>query len=74
MARQSNDQFVAIITKTFPGLKPSLPETDGRGPPEHFTDDSSKAERDLGIKFRPLEETVVDAVKRLLVLKESLPS
>lgn len=60
-------QFCDIIREKFPQLQGSTPKgTPGAPLPPVYTLDTSKAIRELGIKFTPLEDTVVDTVESLL--------
>ena len=68
----SNEEIADIIRDNFPELKNELPAkgTKGGGYPEEgvFKYDSSTVRKVLGIEFRSLKETIVDAVKSLQAL------
>jgi len=65
--------FVDTIRSKFPELATTTPEGTPYQPfPEVYKIDTSKAVKDLGIEFRPLEETVVDTVNSLIALKAKL--
>ena len=65
----SNKEIVEIVRKRFPALSDKLPGKDVKGGdyPEGgvYTFDNSQSERVLGIKWRSLEESIVDTVKSL---------
>jgi len=67
-------QLIAdIIRKRFPELKDKVPEGNpGEAFPDVYKLDTSKVQNELGLKFRSLEETVVDSVNSLLELQKSL--
>jgi nucleoside-diphosphate-sugar epimerase len=65
--------FCDIIRARFPELRATTPEGKSNQPlPDVYKLDASKARRELGIKFRPMEETVIDAVTILRELEKSL--
>lgn len=61
-----------IIRKHFPELRSSTPEAKVKqlSPPDVYQLDSTKATKDLGIDFIPLEDTVIDTVRSLRALEE----
>ncbi|KAI6803714.1 NAD(P)-binding protein [Hortaea werneckii] len=65
----SNKEIAEIIGKNFPQYKEGLPSasTPGGGYPEEgvYKVDNSNVVNTLGVKFRPLEESIVDTVKSL---------
>ncbi|EFQ98071.1 NADPH-dependent methylglyoxal reductase GRE2 [Nannizzia gypsea CBS 118893] len=66
----SNEEIVGIISEKFPELKDKLPSGDalipGVVPKEsRLGFDSSRSKEVLGLTYRPLTESVVDAVKSL---------
>ena len=65
----SNEEIADIIRDNFPELKNELPAkgTKGGGYPDGdiYKYDNSRTREDLGIKFRSLKESIVDAVKSL---------
>lgn len=65
----SNKEIADIIRKNFPEYKDKLPtpETKGGDYPEAgiYKYDNSRTVKILGLKFRPLEESIVDTVKSL---------
>ena len=65
----SNEEMADIIRASFPELKDELPAkgTTGGGYPEDgiFQYDNSRVKKVLGIEFRTLNESIVDAVKSL---------
>ncbi|KAF2773916.1 flavonol reductase [Teratosphaeria nubilosa] len=64
-------EVVDIIHKHFPELKERTPAGEpGNEGPGVFKVDASKAQKELGIHFRGLEEVIVDTVKDLLRLEE----
>jgi nucleoside-diphosphate-sugar epimerase len=72
----SYQKFVDIIKEKFPELANKVPAK-ANPANEAFPDgvyklDNRKAREVLGIKFRPMEETVVDAVKYLQGLEKKL--
>ncbi|KAH7031528.1 uncharacterized protein B0I36DRAFT_363207 [Microdochium trichocladiopsis] len=67
----SYQQVVDIIRREFPELQATTPEGEAGAPlPPVYRIDNSKAKKELGIKFTPLEKTIVDTVKSLRALKE----
>jgi len=65
----SNKEIADIIRKNFPEYKDKLPspETKGGDYPEAgvYKYDNSRSLKVLGLKYRPLEESIVDTVKSL---------
>ncbi|KAI7675533.1 NAD(P)-binding protein [Hortaea werneckii] len=65
----SNKEIAEIIGKNFPQYKEGLPSasTPGGSYPEEgvYKIDNSNVVNTLGVKFRPLEESIVDTVKSL---------
>ena len=65
----NNEELADIMRDNFPELKNELPAkgTKGGGYPEEgvFQYDNSRVKEILGIEFRSLKETIVDAVKSL---------
>jgi len=65
----TNKEIAEIIRKNFPEYESQLPGKDvkGGGYPEEglYKYDNSRTKEVLGIKFRPLEESIVDLVKSL---------
>ncbi|KAL4898827.1 hypothetical protein BDW74DRAFT_184355 [Aspergillus multicolor] len=62
-------QIVDALRANLPDIKGRVPiGTPGAGevPTDVYTVDTSKSQRILGLKYRPLEETVVDAARSLL--------
>jgi nucleoside-diphosphate-sugar epimerase len=65
--------FCDVIRAKFPELADTTPEGDANKPlPPVYKLDSSKAEKDLGIKWRSMEECVVDTVNSLKELESKL--
>jgi nucleoside-diphosphate-sugar epimerase len=69
----SNAEIAKIIGEEFPEYKARLPTGDALKPGEYPADgvygfDNIRAREILGIQFRPLRESIVDAVKSLLPL------
>lgn len=64
-------QICDIIREKFPQLREATPKGDtGATPPSSYTIDTSKAAEQLGMKFTPLQETIVDTVASLLKLQK----
>lgn len=66
----SNKEIAEIIAESFPELRENLPTGDALKPGDYpaggsYGFDNSKAKEVLGISFRPLKESIVDAVKSL---------
>lgn len=65
----SNEEIADIMRENFPELKNELPVkgTKGGGYPEDgiYKYDNSRVKEVLGIEFRSLKESIVDAVKSL---------
>lgn len=69
----SNQQVCDIIRKHFPELRDRVPEGEpGKPLGEMYTTNTSKAQRELGLQFNSLENTIVDTVKNLLELEKSV--
>lgn len=67
----SYQQIVDIIRNNFPELHNVTPKGDTGAPiPAVYQLDTSRAVKDLGMRFRPLTETVVDMVKSLQKLQK----
>ena len=74
--RYSWQMVCDILRENIPEIKDKVPvgrPGTGLGA-EVYKVDASKAESVLGIKFRPLEEVVIDAAKSLIELRDSLSS
>ena len=69
----SNKEIADIVAKDFPELKSKIPTGDALKPgdyPENGVEslykyDNSRVKEVLGVKFRTLEESIVDTVKSL---------
>jgi nucleoside-diphosphate-sugar epimerase len=69
----SYQQIVDLIEEKFPELKIKLPTGEtGQALPDVYQLDTSKAQKELGIKFRSFEETFVDTVDSLRALEKKL--
>ncbi|KAG0645969.1 Ketoreductase CTB6 [Hyphodiscus hymeniophilus] len=66
----SFNDVIEIATKQFPGIGTKFP-LKGSTPSKVVLNDSSKAERELGITFKPFEEQVKSLVGHLLELKDA---
>lgn len=67
----SYQQICDIIREKFPELHDQTPKGDAGAPlPSIYKLDTTKAATELGIKFRPLQETIVDMVNSLLTLQK----
>ncbi|EHK49473.1 uncharacterized protein TrAtP1_010700 [Trichoderma atroviride] len=67
----SYQQICDIIREKFPELQDKTPKGDtGAALPPIYKVDTTKAVTELGIKFRPLQETIVDMVNSLLALQK----
>jgi nucleoside-diphosphate-sugar epimerase len=65
--------FIDIIREKFPDLKDKVPEGNpGAGLPDVYKIDNSKGIKELGIKYKSMEQTVVDTVESLLALEKKL--
>jgi len=68
----SNAEISEIIGEEFPQYKDRLPTGDalkpGECPADVYGFDNTRAREILGVPFRPLRESIVDAVKSLLPL------
>ncbi|KAK4083885.1 uncharacterized protein Triagg1_1547 [Trichoderma aggressivum f. europaeum] len=59
----SYQQICDIIRAKFPGLRETTPKGETGAPiPPSYIVDTTKANTDLGVKYRSLEDTVMDAV------------
>jgi nucleoside-diphosphate-sugar epimerase len=68
----SFDQVAHLIRQKRLELASNVPSSEGLPPSPHFKTDSSKAERDLGIKFITFEKMILDTVDKLVQLNKSL--
>lgn len=67
----SYQQICDIIRENFPQLHDLTPKGNTGAPlPPIYKLDTTKAENELGIKFRPLQETIVGMVNSLLQLQK----
>jgi hypothetical protein len=65
--------FVDLIRQKFPELRETTPEGDAGKPlPPVYKIDHGKVQRELGLTFRPMEETIVDTVNSLRELEKRL--
>lgn len=64
------DNVIEISKKLFPGIENKFP-MNGSTPSKTMFYDSSKAERELGIVFKPLEEQLRSLVAHLIELKDA---
>jgi hypothetical protein len=65
-------QIVDIIRAKFPKLADTTPEGETGAPiPPAYIVDTTKANTDLGLKYRSLENTIVDAVNSLQKLEKA---
>ncbi|GFF44019.1 putative uncharacterized oxidoreductase C513.07 [Aspergillus udagawae] len=65
-------QFVNALRANLPEIKDRVPvgnPSAAEVPSDVYTVDTSKSQRILGLKYRPLEETIVDAARSLLQLE-----
>lgn len=71
---QANENIVDIVARSHPEIADRLPKVDVSKVTHdgHFTFDSSKAERQLGIRYTSLEDSVKDTADRLLELEKML--
>jgi nucleoside-diphosphate-sugar epimerase len=70
-AAYSNQRICDIIRENFPELHDLTPKGNTGAPfADAYKIDSTKAINELGIKFRPLQETIVDMVNSLLKLQK----
>ena len=72
----TNDAIVDILKRNFPDQAHRLPahnpdnlDTSGKA---HFSTDSSKVRKDLGIEFISLEKCVVDTAAKLFDTEKKL--
>ncbi|PYH82077.1 putative NAD dependent epimerase/dehydratase [Aspergillus uvarum CBS 121591] len=65
-------QFVDVLRANIPEIKDRVPIGNpgtGEVPADVYTVDTSKSQKILGLKYRPLEETIIDAARSLLKLE-----
>lgn len=65
-------KFVDALRANLPDIKGRVPIGNpgaGEVPSDVYTIDTSKSQRILGLKYRPLEETIVDAARSLLKIE-----
>jgi nucleoside-diphosphate-sugar epimerase len=73
----SNKEIAEIIGQEFPHLKDRLPSGEALAPGDYPADgvygfDNSRAREILSVPFRPLKESVVDAVPSLLSVEPQI--
>ncbi|KAJ5385907.1 NAD(P)-binding protein [Penicillium cosmopolitanum] len=73
----SNKEIAQIIDQEFPKFRSRLPTGEALVPGDYPADgvygfDSSRAREILGVKFRPLKESIVDAVNSLLAVEPEI--
>ncbi|KAJ5721863.1 NAD(P)-binding protein [Penicillium malachiteum] len=73
----SNKEIVEIIAEAFPEFQDRLPSGDGLIPGDYPADgvygfDNSRSREVLGLEFRNLKESIVDAVHSLLAVEPEL--
>lgn len=73
----SNAEIAKIISEEFPQYKDRLPTGNALKPGQYPADgvygfDNTRVKEILGLTFRPLRESIVDAVKSLLPLGNGL--
>ncbi|KAI1733953.1 hypothetical protein F4680DRAFT_366395 [Xylaria scruposa] len=66
----SNKEITEIIAGNFPSLRQNLPSGDALKPGDYpavgpYGFDNTRSKEELGMTYRPLEESIVDAVKSL---------
>ena len=66
----SNKEIAEIIAENFPHLRDNLPSGDALAPGDYpaigsYGYDNSRSRRELGMTYRPLKDSIVDAVKSL---------
>ncbi|KAH7106552.1 putative dihydroflavonal-4-reductase [Auriculariales sp. MPI-PUGE-AT-0066] len=71
----TNQDICDILRKNFPEIKDRVPEGKpgsglGLAPGEYFVGDNSKSKKILGLKYRNLEESIVDTAKTILELEK----
>ncbi|KAK4057451.1 hypothetical protein OIO90_001520 [Microbotryomycetes sp. JL221] len=66
-----NTQIADILRKKFADQADRVPQAAVKEDP-HFKSDSSKAEKQLGLKWIPFEQTVIDSAKALFALEKEL--
>jgi hypothetical protein len=65
--------FLDMIRSKFPDLRATTVEGNvGEPLPPVYKLDTSKVQRELGLTFRPMEETIVDTVNSLRELEKQL--
>jgi len=68
----SNDQAADVIRKAFPDKASKVVQGPANPPPEHFSTDSSKAEKELGITWTPFEQCIKDTAAKLWEIEAKL--
>jgi hypothetical protein len=63
-----------VLRGSIPSLSSRVPPSNNLPPPPHHLSDSSKVQRELGIKFSTFERTIVDTAMKLLDLEGKLPT
>ncbi|KAL8277114.1 hypothetical protein RQP46_010442 [Phenoliferia psychrophenolica] len=67
-----DSQIADIIIRNFPEQAHRIPKAPVTSGPEHFKTDTSKVEKELGIKWISFEESIKDTVKVIFDLEKSL--
>lgn len=68
----SNEQNANILRRSFPDQASRFPDVEDKPAPKHYATDSSLAEKELGFKSRPKEETIRDAAQSILDLEKQV--
>jgi hypothetical protein len=69
----SYQMFCDIIRANFPDLRTSTPKGEpGKLLPEVYRINNIKSVNDLGLEYRPMEQTVIDTVRSLKALEQML--
>jgi hypothetical protein len=67
-----NQQIANFGRQAFPDQASRFPETDSKAAPPHFSTDSSKVEKELGIDFIPFRTSVKDTLEQLFAIEKRI--
>ncbi|GAA5982196.1 hypothetical protein JCM5350_003490 [Sporobolomyces pararoseus] len=67
-----NLQTASFGRQAFPGQASRFPTDDSKAAPPHFSTDSSKVEKELGIEFMPFRTSVRDTLEELFKIEKRI--
>lgn len=67
-----NSQIASFGRQAFPDQASRFPAADAKAAPPHFSTDSSKVEKELGIEFMPFRTSVRGTLEELFKIEKSI--